>query len=272
MNFSRAHMLCYAALPETESFSETVRMVHQHGFHELSLWRNALDQGVAEQGSVQALRAYLNELGLRVSVLEILLQWPEGGDGHIREAEEFRELATVLGSDVVMAVCLQKAFTDQAAAYQRLAEQCRILGEANIKVALEFLPWTAIADLQTARNCIRQIGAPNLGYTLDTWHFARAGQDFKTLEQIPGELIYVVQLSDASDRSAQQAILEETMQSRVLPGEGCNDWPRLRRYLQDHCREAIIGPEVFNAELKQKPLDDALATLASTFEAVTAGA
>ncbi len=266
----RSNMLCYAALPPQESFNSTASKISQYGFAELSLWMDAVEQGIRENGSATGLRHYLQRCNLRVSVLEFLYSWPaaELGD-HCAEAEQYRDLAIDLEAEVMMCGCLQASIDDTQTAIHRLRQQCDILAKADRKMALEFLPWSAISTLPKALELIQQVNRSNLGLVIDTWHFARAGHTAETLRLIQKEPVFVVQLSDAAKQASDcndTNLMEETMNARLLPGEGSTNWIEMSDWFRANCQEAIFGAEVFNSGIRSMPLEQALETLASVSE------
>lgn len=261
---ARSNMLCYAALPPQQTFNSTVRAISEHGFTELSLWMDAIDQGVKENGSASAMRNFLSDCGLKASVLEFLHEWTNpDSEAYLEEAERYLELAEALDAQVLMCGCLESTISNAARAVQQLREQCDVLAQADRKLAFEFLPWSAIDTLPKALELIHQVNKPNLGLVIDTWHLLQAGHTTETLRLITDEPVFVVQLSDTGKLCGKSSLLEETMNSRLLPGEGIGDWQSLSTWFSAHCEHAIYGAEVFNSDIKERALDNALTLLAS---------
>lgn len=256
-------MLCYAALPEQSSFSDCCERISAYGFEELSLWENALEQGLSEQGSAPALRRFLADLGLRISILEFMKEWSEPSGGHVAEAELFAQRLQDLGSDYVMTGCLSSELTNSHKARIALREQCKIINAAGGSVALEFLPWTAIPNLSHAKQWQDALADCHLKLTFDTWHFARSGGDHELLEALAPDAIAIIQYSDAGDPARANDLFDDTLNKRLMPGVGSNDWNALRRALTRQ-NSSVLGPEIFNAELRAMDLDAALEQLAQS--------
>ena len=253
MNSDRTRLLCYATLPDKGSFTQRIEAATAAGFDELSLWLMSLDEGRAELGSLEAVAGFLADAGMRASVLELLLTWPDGEPGACdAEVAVMQAAAEIMQPDVILAGCMGPSLAPGAAAC--LKAQCRAL--APYKVALEFLPWSGLPTLASAVDLVREIDEENLGFVLDTWHFAWAGQDFTTLESIPAEKIHFVQLGDLASETSSDVIVE-TLGHRLRPGEGVVDWPRMRRVLDAEKLGCPIGTEQFNDAVKAMSLEDA---------------
>ncbi len=256
MSFSRTKLLCFATMPDGYSFEERIAAAARSGFEEMSFWLMSLDEARQELGSLEAVKAVLDQHGIRASSLEFLTAWaqPEG-DTHLQELEVMLAAVEVFDPDVVMTGCMDAAFQDEAAAVARLREQCREASSYRFKIALEFLPWTAIPDIPSARRIVEAVGQDNLGYVIDTWHFARAGADYDALAAIPGDKIHMVQTSDMRADADDDTIVE-TLGHRVAPGEGV-DWPRLTSILSDSGVDCPMGTEQFSNAIKAMPLQEA---------------
>ena len=83
---------------------------------------------------------------------------------------------------------------------------------------------------------------------VDTWHGARSDTTLADLTAIPGDRVLGVQLSDAAAEPAYEAITEETMRARLLPGDGVGHVIEFVRTLDRiGCQAPIV--EVFSDEL-----------------------
>ena len=230
-------------------------------FAELSVWTPTLREWARELGDMQAVRRFLDEQQMRVSIVEILSRWHEPQTPeHRREVDEFLEMAQVLGAEMLTAGCLVQELPDRELACRNLGEQCRLGARQGLAVALEFIPWGGVPNLSTAREIIEKIDEENLGYLFDTWHFIRSDEDFKSLEQLPGEVLLYLQISDAP-KTPEPELLHETMHARLPPGQGANQWERLLPILREKCPDAPVAAELFSDNIKALPLSQALDAL-----------
>ena len=227
MPFSRTELLCFACLPDGYSFAERIAAAAQAGFREVSLWLMSIDEARQELGSLEAVKAVLDEHRMRATSLEFMHTWPAAKQGeHMAELEVMQAAAALFQPELVMVGCMHESIADEGLACDNLRELCRAVAGEPWKLAFEFLPWTAFPDIAAARRLVDAVGEDKLGYVLDTWHFARTGLDYDALAEIPGERIHFIQVSDAAAQAGEE-ILAETLGHRVPPGEGVVDWPRL---------------------------------------------
>jgi len=261
MSFSRNRLLCYAALPDGVPFTQAIPAARERGFTELSVWTPTLREWARELGEMRAVRRFLDEQQMRLSIVEILARWHEAQTPeHRREVDELLEMADVLGAEMLTAGCLLQDLPDRELACRNLAEQCRLGAGQGLRIALEFIPWGGVPNLSAAREIIEKVSEENLGYLFDTWHFIRSDEDFASLEQLPGEALLYLQISDAP-RTPEPDLLHETMHARLPPGQGANHWERLLPILREKCPDAPVAAELFSDEIKALPLSRALDAL-----------
>ncbi len=87
---------------------------------------------------------------------------------------------------------------------------------------------------------------------VDCWHLHRGGGGADDLLEIPGNLIFAMQIDDARSEPLPD-IIEETMNQRLPPGDGCIDLPRVIRNLRSIGAEVYVDVEVFNESLRALP-------------------
>ncbi len=267
MGFPRTNLLCFATMPDGYGYEERIEAAARSGFEEISFWLMSIDEARQELGSLEAVKALLDKNGLRGSSLEFLTAWTQAeGDAHMDELGVMLGAAEVFQPDVVMIGCLDEVIQDRAAAVTRLREMCVAAADYDFNFALEFLPWTAIPDIPAARSIVEEVDSDNLGYVLDTWHFARAGCDYEALAALPGDKVHLVQTGDLR-ADADDDIFTETMGYRVAPGEGVLDWPRLRSIFSESNFQCPMGTEQFSNRIKAMPLQEASDYLYATTQA-----
>ena len=129
------------------------------------------------------------------------------------------------------------------------ATVARRAADAGARACLEFTPISAITDLAAGWDIVRNAGDPNGGLLFDTWHFHRSNSDLALLEQIPGDRIFSVQVSDA--RADQLPDIRQDTQHRLLPGDGVIDLLGILRVLARTGGLEWVGPEVIAPELAE---------------------
>ena len=86
----------------------------------------------------------------------------------------------------------------------------------------------------------------------DCWHHHRGGGEAGDVLQIPGERFFALQLDDALAEPMED-MLEETLNNRLLPGEGCIDLVTTLSHLQRVNPSLVYDVEVFNSSLRRLP-------------------
>jgi sugar phosphate isomerase/epimerase len=213
-----------------------------------------------EAGRTDAdIRAILAQYGVRVTEIEFLMGWSSVDPGFDwREQEEqLLHLAEVVGADHLN--CGDVGMTGPMLPIDDVAERfagiCSRAAERDLRVALEFLPWTEIPDVRTAWQIVERAGAPNGGILLDAWHYFRGPSTAEELSVVPPEHIVVVQLDDAGPPEGEMA--EDTSYRRRLPGQGEFDLVGLLRHLDTMGVDAPISVEIMNEQFSLLAPDDA---------------
>jgi sugar phosphate isomerase/epimerase len=250
-------VLCSGTLLQA-SFADKVAAARAGGFSALTLWPHDY-QRARQSGRRDAdLRALLADAGLVVADLDPLLTWipgaPAEGPGGLKFAlePEFYAIADALGA---RSLNLAHAFGEAReldSVAEAFAGVCDRAAAHGLLVTLEFLPWGAIADAATAWEVVQRAGRPNGSVMFDTWHHYRGGRGPQALRALPGRAIGSVQINDAPARASDD-LPGESMQARLLPGEGDIPLVELIRALDAIGSRAPIGVEVFSTQLDALP-------------------
>ncbi len=206
---------------------------------------------------VEAAARLISAAGVRVPVVEALTQWAQGGDEQaVAEAESTCAAAVALGASTVLACVLEPTLDSLRDAARGFAAVCDVAARHGLRVCLEFLPWTAVPDLATAWDLVKQADRPNGGLLIDTWHWTRqpGGPNLDLLRQIPGDRVHYVQISDAAAEPSGQADAE-ALSGRLLPGEGVADFDSLFAMLDEIGADPIVTAEVFSSTLAAQGAD-----------------
>ena len=219
----------------------------------LSLWAFQ-----AQAYGLDQARALFDDLGLRTGAVEAALGWTGGATASARaEAESLVDAAQRLGASLVMAVTMEPTI-DAGPATEGLAELAAIAGAADLRVAVEFLPWSGIPTLAAANDLIVAVDDPVAGIVVDCWHWQRqpGGPDLELLRSLPAERIAYLQLCDAGPEP-QPDVYGEAMTARRLPGDGVVDLAALLGALDEIGARPFVASEVFSAELAALGPDEA---------------
>jgi sugar phosphate isomerase/epimerase len=213
--------------PPRFSFHDRVRAAADAGFTGIGL---LFDDYAALRASGHRdadLLGVLDRHGVQVLEVEFLFDWAlDGPRGEAARAAEdtLHAMIEVFAPHHMNVGDLQSpgdlAPLDVVA--ERFAGVCDRAAEHGTRVALEFLPWTGLADIATATEVVHTAGRPNGGLLLDAWHYFRGHPDPATLRGLDAGDIVAVQLDDA-DTEVVGPLFEDTMVRRRLPGEGTFD-------------------------------------------------
>jgi len=207
------------------------------------------------------LRRVLDDHGVRALEIEFHFDWAldgkRGRDSRDREAT-LHEMASAFAPHHVNVgeLNVPGAAPPIPVMAERFGELCDRFAEQRTRVAFEFLPWTAVADLATAWEIVRRAGRPNGGVLLDTWHYFRGNPDDALLRSLPGEAVAGVQLDDA-DADVVGTLAEDTMLRRRLPGDGAFDLTGLIGAVDAIGVDAPFSVEILSTEHQDLPVDEA---------------
>ena len=138
---------------------------------------------------------------------------------------------------------------------RRFAVLCDRAADIGAQVTLEFMPMTTIGDVGSAWAIVESADRDNGGLVFDTWHFFRGNPDFGSLDRVPGDRIFAVQIADAT--ADMNGTLGEDTFHRLLPGDGALDLTSVVRALDGIGALRWVGPEVISPLTASMPPVDA---------------
>lgn len=164
----------------------------------------------------------LDEHDCCIAEIEALRGWgdPEvaAGDDYLAlEAEAFA-MADAYDCRYVQAIGPYAGTPgDGARAFGALCDRA---ADHGLLVGLEFLPFTNIADAGAALAMVEEADRPNGGVCVDIWHHTRGADDLDLIRAIPGERIMAIQMSDGPLDATLDSYYDDTLRTRVPPGDG----------------------------------------------------
>ncbi len=238
------------------------------GFSAISLMPGDIWSLEADGMSAVEIRQRIADNGLAVMEMDCTACWLPGhrtaGDDIPMAAllrsltpERVIETAARIGSPSVTAVEMMGITTSLDEAAEAFAHLCDLAAGHGLKVHIEFLPFGGIPDLASAWAIVQAAGRINGGLTIDSWHFFRSGSSFELLQGIPGSHIHTIQINDAP-AEAEPDLLHETMNARLIPGQGSFDLTRFIRRLDQTGTDAPISVEIFSAATRSAPMAEAI--------------
>jgi sugar phosphate isomerase/epimerase len=248
-------VLCSGTLGRA-SFAEKCAAAVAGGFRALTLWPDDVARARQDGIPLAEMRERIADQGLLVADLDPLLRWLPGEvipDALAAATEpEFYAIADALGARSLNVAQGFGSSLDIDRAAEALAGVCDRAREHGLLVTLEYLPWSGIPDAATALAIVERCGRANATLMIDTWHTFRGPTDAAQLRGLPGARVGSVQLNDAPAEPAANLVVE-TMEARLLPGEGAIPLVGWLRILDQIGSAAPIGVEVFSKVLDRLP-------------------
>lgn len=261
--------------PARFPFAERVAAAAAAGFAAMGLDSHDYAASRANGHSDAEMRTVLADHGMRVAELEFVADWLNGArhPGGVSHSEErLYAAADAFGArHINVGTMLPPGeLPDFETVAERFADLCDRAIAHGLRVALEFLPWTAIPDAATAWQIVELAGRENGGVLVDSWHYFRGAADPAQLRTIPPNRVVVIQFDDA-DAYTGGDLLEDTMKRR-LPGEGTFDLVGFIGLLDGIGVTAPISVEIISPEQQARSVLDAAKMAHDTSRAVVAQA
>lgn len=255
--------LCWGSLEEAD-LPSLLAAASSAGFAGVTLnWALYLRARAAGLSDSDIGRA-LADHGLSVSNIDPLFNWLPGamilpGEDTISlctqaSKEDVFRLAHIAGTDLVNAPLGLAQPGSEQEIVDGFGALCTQAAAEGLRVSLEFMPFNAVADLATAQRIVAQAGQQNGGILFDCWHHHRSGGSPEDVLDIPAGQLFAVQLDDAAAEPMAD-VMEETLNYRCLPGEGCIDLATTVANLQTVGPEARWDVEVFSEPLRDLSLE-----------------
>jgi sugar phosphate isomerase/epimerase len=149
---------------------------------------------------------------------------------------------------------------------QRLGRAAQILGEEGLKLGFEYVGtknlkiinrYPFVGTLKEVQDLIEDIGRPNVGVQLDSFHWYTSSESVADLEKLTNDQIVTCDLNDAT---AGRSIIEQIDGERQLPGDsGLIDLKGFMQALVNIGYDGPVRAEPFNAKLNAMDNEPALA-------------
>ena len=209
-----------------------------------------------------------DDLGLVHLEVELLENWWTTGSRrresdrtrrsllHAAEALGARQIK--IGPDVEVVDGAVPPLADVAHWADELHQLAVQAAEVGTRVALEPLPFSNITDFRLAAELVDAADHPAAGLVVDIWHLERGPSTLADLAEIPGDKVFVVELSDAPAPQSTD-LFHDTIHHRVLCGAGTFD---VRGFVDDPATIGFAGPwgvEILSDAHRRRPLQEALA-------------
>jgi sugar phosphate isomerase/epimerase len=198
-----------------------------------------------DEASLKEAITRLDATGVTVADLEVVALRPETD---VTGFSAFFETGARLRAKHILVAAYDPVldrFADRFAAF------CEAAAPFGLSADLEFMPWTAVPDLETARRIVEKVGKANAGVLVDALHFDRSGSSIADIAKIPAGRLHYWQLCDgpAERPGTTEAMMLAARTERMFPGEGGIDLVALARAMP---ADITISIEVPTVELAKK--------------------
>jgi sugar phosphate isomerase/epimerase len=243
--FSLAHLTAPGLHPV-----EMAAIAGRAGYTHVGLRMTAVTPGgwhfplMSDAAMARETKAAMADAGVQLLDVEVLRLAPETVMAHY---EPLLAVSAELGAKHLLT---QIHDEDRGRGLANLAAACDLAARYGLSCDLEFLPWTANHNLETAAAFVRDVAKPNAGVMVDTLHFDRSLSDPAEIRILPKEWFRFMQLCDAPAERPDtlEGLLFHAREARDFPGQGGLDLKSVLRALPAGIPIAL---EIPNAALDQ---------------------
>jgi sugar phosphate isomerase/epimerase len=120
------------------------------------------------------------------------------------------------------------------------------------------MPFSIISTVPMGAEIVAAADHPAVGLLIDAWHLFRADTSLEELrDSLRPEMIFGVELDDAA-AAVVGNFFEDTIDHRLLCGDGCFDLPGLVAVLRDLGFDGPWGVEILSSSFRQLPVRQAV--------------
>jgi sugar phosphate isomerase/epimerase len=241
--------------------AERVAAVADAGFVGLGLIADDLAAIRATIG-FPGLRDLITDTGLTHVEIELLERWwiPRGEPDNSYDVRDLLFEAADVLSPVFIKIGseLGPRTTHPESLIAPLRELADQAADRGTRVAIETMPFSIIATVPMGAEIISAAEHPAVGLLIDAWHVFRADTSLEELhDSLTPEMIFGVELDDAAAVVVGN-LFEDTLNHRLLCGEGSFDLPGLVAALRGLGFDGPWGVEILSSSFRRLPVAQAV--------------
>jgi sugar phosphate isomerase/epimerase len=229
-------------LPEATP-AEMVSAAAAAGLDAVGLW---IEPERWDPSTTRSVRQRLADTGLRVLDVEVLVLGPDAPDAAL---DRIVEIGAELGARYAIAIGMDP---DLARTAERFGRLCERAAAGGMRLALEFMRFTAVHTLADALEIVRAAGHPAGSVLIDMLHLVRSGGGPEDLLGIDPDLLPYAQICDAPASSPGEEVgllLNEALNGRLFPGDGALPIEEILARLPAGCP---LSCEILSSDLHQR--------------------
>jgi sugar phosphate isomerase/epimerase len=230
---------------------EVLEAASSTGYRHVGLDVWSTQRYAADGGSLAMLPDLLASLNLVCTDVVAIPIEPDR-DVSIAAAHSAVELALVVGATVIGGgVVLEPGIRLDADVRTALGACAAVVADAGLRLALEFIPGSAVDSVPVARELCADVGWDRAGLLVDSWQTFAADQMDALSAVAPGE-IAMVQIGDGV-LPLHGEVVDEMRNRRLVPGVGNLDLPRFIEFLSTRADVDFVALEVLSAAVRSSP-------------------
>jgi sugar phosphate isomerase/epimerase len=219
----------------------------------------------------RALRNLMADHGLTHIEIELIERWwiPRGEPGHTYETRDLLLDAADTLSPAFIKIGSQNGppIDDPLRLVAPLRDLADEAVEHGTRVAIETMPFSAITTVPMGVDIIEAADHRAAGLVIDAWHVFRANTPLSELnDALAPHHIFGVELNDAAAEVV-GTLFEDTVDRRLLCGDGSFDLPGLITLLRDKGFDEPWGVEILSSSFRQLPVRQAVTLAADSARA-----
>lgn len=115
------------------------------------------------------------------------------------------------------------------------AALCDAAARFGLSCDVEPVPWSAVADVRSARRLLEAADRPNMGILVDALHWSRSDSSLDDVRSLPRHWLHYAQICDGRlpGPTTHEGLIHDARHERLLPGDGDIDLAGLFACLPD---------------------------------------
>ena len=203
-------------------------------------------------GTVEELADRIEAAGMRTFELPVLFVGDDAAQTR-EQTDELAAIARVLRPEFVQ-VNVEPKVDDSV--LDELRRSGDVFGQLGVNLAVEYLPWLPeVRNLQSTRALMQRAGIEGARIIVDTWHFFFSDDTWDDLSNLPLDEIAYVQFDDHPALESDD-LLAETIDRRVMPGEGRFELERFCGLMREKGFDGAVSCEILSKETRQMDLGE----------------
>ena len=205
--------------------------------------RDPYTQVIGNRQAIAAIRERVKDTGISLSNISAYHLYPDVG---IDDMKRVIETVVELGAGIMVANSYDP---DEQSYVDRLHRYAELGASGGVRVAVEFMRYSAVKTIGDASRVVKKVGAANVGILIDSLHLARSGGSPADIRKLDPATIVFAQLCDGKylpGEPTEDELRYEARNGRLYPGDGCLP---LREFLAALPAETEIEYEVPRQDL-----------------------